>query len=191
MKIALFAASSSKVGKVYLDAARETGSLLAESGHHIVYGGGDTGLMGALADRVIEMNGEITGVIPGFMISNGWNHKGVDNMIITTGMSSRKEKIFEIADAVIALPGGIGTLEELTEAITLKQLGQFNGPVVILNISRFYDHLLTFLDHLSGNGFMGKDHSRLWSVASSPGEALEIVETYAGWDDNWVHLARI
>lgn len=191
MKIALFAASSSKTGKVYLDAARETGTLLVHGGHHIIYGGGDTGLMGALADTAIEMGGEITGVIPGFMISSGWNHQGVNNMIITTGMSSRKEKIFEISEAVIALPGGIGTLEELTEAITLKQLGLFRGPVVILNTSGFYDHLLTFLDHLSGNGFMGKDHSRLWSVASSPAEAIDIIEKYSGWDDKWVHLARI
>lgn len=191
MKIALFAASSSKTGEIYLNAAREMGALLTREGHHTIYGGGDTGLMGALANSVIDHKGEITGVIPGFMINNGWSHKGVENMIITSGMSSRKEKIFEMSDAIIALPGGIGTLEELTEAITLKQLGLYKGPVVILNISGFYNHLLTFLDHLSEMGFMGTDHSRLWSVATSPQEALSIISRYSGWDDDWVPLARI
>lgn len=191
MNVSVFAASSSKIDDIYINAAAELGELLCAGGHKIIYGGGDTGLMGALANSAQRCNGDITGVIPAFMVDNGWNHRGVDKMIITEDMSSRKRKIFEISDAVIALPGGIGTLEELTEAITLKQLGQFHGPVVILNIEGFYDILLQFMDHLAGTNFLGQDHRNIWSVASSPAQAIDMVTSFSGWNDEWVKLARI
>jgi len=191
MKISVFAASSSKVHSIYLDAATSLGHLLAADGHEIIYGGGDVGLMGALADSAHTSGGKITGVIPEFMVRNGWNHTGVKEMIITEDMNSRKRKIFELADAVIALPGGIGTLEELTEAITLKQLGLFKGPVVILNVAGFYDGLLDFLDQLSEANFIRSDHRNLWSVASTPSESLKLVADYSGWNDDWVNRARI
>lgn len=191
MKICVFAASSSKVKDEYLEAARDLARILTGEGHHIIYGGGDTGLMGALANTAQERGGKITGVIPAFMVSNGWNHRGVDDMIITEDMSSRKRKIFELADAAVALPGGIGTLEELAEAITLKQLGQFNGPIVIINTSGFYNRFLGFLDMLAETNFLGADHKGMWSVVNTPGEAIEVIKSYTGWDDKWDKLARI
>lgn len=191
MKICVFAASSSKIDQIYIDAAAELGHILVNEGHEIIYGGGDVGLMGALADSARNSGGTITGVIPEFMVLNGWNHPGVEQMIVTEDMNSRKRKIFELSDAAIALPGGIGTLEELTEAITLKQLGLFHGPVVIINIEGFYDRLLSFLDHLSESNFIRSDHRNLWSVATTPGEAVRIIDNYRGWNDQWVNLARI
>lgn len=191
MKVSVFAASSSKIGSVYIEAATVLGKLLSDGEHETIYGGGDTGLMGALADSVRKSGGMITGVIPEFMVKNGWNHTGVKNMVITEDMNSRKRKIFELADAVIALPGGVGTLEELTEAITLKQLGLFHGPVIILNVSGFYDRLLGFMDHLSDTGFIRADHRNLWSVASTPEEAMEMITSYRDTGEEWVKLARI
>jgi uncharacterized protein (TIGR00730 family) len=191
MKICVFAASSSKVDAIYLEAARDLALGLIREGHEIIYGGGDTGLMGILANTAKENGGVITGVIPAFMVKNGWNHKGLEKMIITEDMSSRKRKIFEMADASIALPGGIGTVEELSEAITLKQLGQFHGPIVIINTKGFYNKFLEFLDHLGSTRFMGSDHKNIWSVAGTPEEALEQINSYKGWDDVWEKLARI
>ena len=191
MKVSVFAASSSKIAPIYIEAASVLGRLLSEGNHETIYGGGDTGLMGALADAVSESGGTITGVIPEFMVKNGWSHAGVENMLVTEDMNSRKRKIFELADAVIALPGGVGTLEELTEAITLKQLGLFHGPVVILNVSGFYDRLLGFMDHLSDTGFIRADHRNLWTVATTPSEAVEMITGYNDNGQEWVKLARI
>ncbi len=112
----------------------------------VVYGGGGIGLMGKLADSVIENGGKITGVIPTFMKDEGWDHASVTEMIFTQDMGERKKKMFAMADAVVALPGGVGTLEELTEAMTLKQLGIYKGPIIILNTLNFYDSLIAFLE---------------------------------------------
>ena len=147
--------------------------------------------MGAISDSALSEGGKVTGVIPEFMIKNGWGHPKITRMIITEDMNSRKKKIFEISDAVIALPGGVGTLEELTEAITLKQLGKFKGPVVILNTDNFYKHLLNYLDHLVAGNFMRKEHKDIWKVVKSPGEAMNAIIEYKGWMDNPVKIARI
>ena len=146
MNICVFAASSSKIDKVYKVDAVRLGELIASEGHNIIYGGGGIGLMGALADSAMRKGAKITGVIPSFMKDNGWGHEGIDEVILTEDMGSRKKKMFEMSDAVIALPGGIGTLEELTEAITMKQLGLFRGALVILNTQSFYDPLIAFLE---------------------------------------------
>ena len=121
---------------------------------NVIYGGGGIGLMGKLADAVIENNGSITGVIPSFMNDEGWGHPHVNEMIVTSDMGDRKKKMFAMADAVVALPGGIGTLEELTEAITLKQLGLFKGPIIILNTLNFYKSLIDFLEHMVSGNFL-------------------------------------
>jgi len=125
------------------------------------------------------------------MKENGWGHERISRMIVTRTMSARKQKIFDISDAVIALPGGIGTLEEITEAITLKQLGLFKGPVVLLNTNNFYDPLLSLLDHLISNNFMREIHRGIWQVASHPGEAVSMIRNYKGWLDNPQKIARI
>jgi len=191
MNICVFAASSSKIERVYLDDAARLGVLIASEGHNIIYGGGGIGLMGALADAAMKNGAKITGVIPSFMRDNGWGHEGIDETIITQDMGSRKKKMFEMSDAVIALPGGIGTLEELTEAITMKQLGLFRGALVILNTGSFYDHLITFLESVILKGFMRKVHKQIWVVVKTPDEAIEAIRNYKDWCDDPVSIARI
>ena len=114
--------------------------------------------MGKLADAVIENKGRITGVIPSFMKDEGWDHSDVNEMIVTRDMGERKKQMFAMADAVVALPGGVGTLEELTEAITLKQLGLFKGPIIILNTLNFYKSLIEFLEHMVAGNFLRYEH---------------------------------
>jgi len=191
MRVCVFAASSNRVDGVYGKAAAELGCLIAKHEIEVVYGGGGIGLMGKLADAVLENKGKITGVIPQFMKDEGWGHKGITEMIITSDMGERKKKMIDSADAIVALPGGIGTLEELTEAITLKQLGFFKGPIVILNTLNFYDKLLDFLNYMISGNFLRKEHGEIWSVANTPAEVIKTIKNYNGWYDNPRTFAKI
>jgi len=186
MTVCIFAASSSRINSEYTKAASELGTLLAKAGMDVVFGGGGIGLMGKLADSVLAGNGKITGVIPGFMKEEGWDHPGVTEMIITRDMGERKKKMFTLADAVVALPGGIGTLEELTEAITLKQLGLFKGTIVILNTLNFYRSLIEFLDHMIEGEFLRFEHKGIWQIASTPEEAM----IFLSKNESWIHDPR-
>ena len=186
MTVCIFASSSSRINRVYSEAASELGALLANEGMEVVFGGGGIGLMGKLADSVLKNNGRITGVIPGFMKDEGWDHKGVTEMIITADMGERKKRMFALADAVVALPGGVGTLEELTEAITLKQLGLFKGSIVILNTLDFYKSLIEFLDHMIEGQFLRFEHKGMWQVASTPSEVMK----YLSLNESWIHDPR-
>ncbi|MDX9930073.1 MAG: TIGR00730 family Rossman fold protein [Bacteroidales bacterium] len=191
MKICVFASSSSILHEMYSAAAAGLGSELAGEGHEIIFGGGGIGLMGKLADAALESGGRVTGVIPGFMLEEGWGHSSVTEMIVTTDMNSRKKTMFSMADAIVALPGGIGTLEELTEAITLKQLGIWNGPVVILNTLGFYDLFLNMLDKMIAENFLRPQHREIWSVAATPGEVPAQIKNYGGWISNPRGIAKI
>jgi len=191
MTICVFASSSSRVDKKYAQAAAELGSLFARSGMKVIYGGGGIGLMGVLADAVIGNGGSITGVIPSFMNEEGWGHPHLNDMIVTADMGDRKKNMFEKADAVVALPGGIGTLEELTEAITLKQLGLFKGPVVILNTLNFYKSLLDLLEHMITGNFLRTEHKGIWEIANTPEEVLIALSNNRGWIDDPRKIAKI
>jgi len=186
MTVCVFASSSSRINSEYAMAAAEMGALLAIAGIDVVYGGGGIGLMGKLADSVLKNNGRITGVIPAFMKEEGWDHPEVKEMIITPDMGERKKQMFTLADAVVALPGGVGTLEELTEAITLKQLGLFNGSIVILNTLDFYKSLIEFLDHMIQGHFLRFEHKGIWQIASTPSEAMN----YLTSNETWIHDPR-
>lgn len=191
MRICVFASSSSLLHEMYGNEAAELGSLLAAEGFGIIYGGGGIGLMGRLADSALASGGSVTGVIPGFMKEEGWGHKGVSEMIITDDMHSRKKRMFELSDGIVALPGGIGTLEELTEAITLKQLGIYDGPVVILNTLGFYDMFLKMLDKMVSENFLRPQHRDIWTVAATPAEAISQIKNYGGWIPNPRGIAKI
>jgi uncharacterized protein (TIGR00730 family) len=147
--------------------------------------------MGVLADAVIENGGSITGVIPSFMNDEGWGHPNVDDMIVTSDMGDRKKNMFARADAVVALPGGIGTLEELTEAITLKQLGLFKGPVIILNTLNFYKSFIDFLEHMVTGNFLRTEHKGIWKIAATPEEVLIALSDNKGWINNPRKIAKI
>jgi len=191
MNVCVFAASSSRIDKRYSLAAAEMGSLLARSKISVVYGGGGIGLMGVLADAVIASGGVITGVMPSFMNDEGWGHPAVPDMILTSDMGERKKKMFSSADAVVALPGGVGTLEELTEAITLKQLGLFDGPIVILNTLNFYESLIRFFDNMVEGKFLRYEHKAIWEVANTPKEVLAALANYTSWLDDPRRIAKI
>lgn len=191
MTICVFASSSSRISNEYGIAASNLGSLLARDGIHVVFGGGGIGLMGKLADSVLENGGTITGVIPSFMKDEGWDHSKVKDMIITVDMGERKKKMFSMADAIVALPGGVGTLEELTEAITLKQLGLFSGPIIILNTLDFYKSFIEFLEHMISGNFLRYEHKGIWEIASSPEEVITYIMKNERWIRNPRSIAKI
>jgi len=191
MTVCVFASSSSRIDKRYSAAAAELGYLLANAKIKVIYGGGGIGLMGALADAVLMNDGSITGVIPSFMKEEGWDHEGINEMIITADMGERKRNMFSLADAVVALPGGIGTLEELTEAITLKQLGLFKGPVIILNTLGFYRSFIAFLDQMVAGNFMRLEHKGIWEIARTPNEVMVALANKSTWIDDPRRIAKI
>ena len=172
----MFCASSADIDARYLEAARELGKRLAEGGWRCVNGGGAVGLMGAVTDGTLDADGEVTGVIPKFMVDNGWCYDRLEDVIITADMHQRKQMMSEMADAVIALPGGVGTLEELLETLTWRQLGLVKVPIIILNTLGYYDDLLAMLSHAIDEGFMKTNHARLWQVAATPEVAITLLE---------------
>lgn len=186
MTICVFASSSSRIDKEYAAAAASLGLLLARAKMDVVYGGGGIGLMGRLADAVLENGGKITGVIPSFMKDEGWDHNAVNEMIITSDMGERKKRMFEMADAVVALPGGVGTLEELTEAMTLKQLGLYKGPIIILNTLNFYKSFIDFMEHMVSGNFLRYEHKGMWEIAATAEDVIAIL----GEKDEWHHDPR-
>ena len=191
MKVCVFAASSSRIDEAYMIAASELGTVFAREGVHAIFGGGGIGLMGLFADAMLADGGKITGVIPKFMMDEGWGHDGVSDMIVTADMSERKKTIFAMADAAVALPGGVGTLEELTEVITLKQLGQFNKPIIIINVNGFYDHLIEFFEHMFRGNFIRLEHKDIWQIVTMAEEVVPAITNYTGWHADPKVIARI
>ncbi len=190
-RVAVYAASSSQVSQEYTDAAAALGKALASQGMEIVYGAGKVGLMGTLADAAIAAGGKVTGVIPEFMVDNGWCRDGLSNLIVTTDMHARKEKMVSLADATIALPGGVGTLEELLEIITWKQLGLYANPIVILDTRGYFTPLIEMLEKAVSERFMREIHRSLWSIADTPQQAVELVKTIPQWDTTISKMAQM
>jgi len=191
MTICVFASSSSRIDNEYAVTATSLGKLLAQAGIDVVYGGGGIGLMGRLADSVLANGGKITGVIPGFMKEEGWDHPSVSEMIITSDMGERKKRMFQLADAVVALPGGVGTLEELTEAMTLKQLGLYQGPIIILNTMNFYKSFIEFLEHMVSGNFLRYEHKGMWEIAGTVEEVMVLLNKKDSWHHDPRSIARI
>lgn len=191
MTICVFASSSSRIDNEYATSAASLGMLLAQAKMNVVYGGGGIGLMGKLADAVIENGGRITGVIPSFMKDEGWDHSAVTKMIVTSDMGERKKQMFAMADAIVALPGGVGTLEELTEALTLKQLGLYKGPIIILNTLNFYKSFIDFLEHMISGHFLRYEHKGMWEIANTTEEVMALLMKKDGWHQDPFSIARI
>ena len=189
--VCVYSASSTKIAPVYFAAAEELGRLLALRGINLVNGAGSIGLMAATSNAVLANGGTVTGVIPRFMVEQGWHHTGLTRLVETDTMHERKQLMAQLADAVIALPGGCGTLEELLEIITWKQLGLYLNPIVILNIDGFFNPLIAMLEQAIDQQFMRPEHAALWCVASTPAEALELIQNTPKWDKNLRKLAAI
>lgn len=172
-RITVYCASSANIKKVYFDAAEKLGALLVKNNCEIIFGGGSSGLMGKLADAVLDNDGKITGIMPHFMNEVEWGHKNVTEFIYTDTMAERKNKLIENSDGVIALPGGCGTLEELLEVITLKRLGLFSKPIIILNTAHYYDPLKQMLEHSIEENFMQTQHLDMWQFVDEPEQVIE------------------
>lgn len=152
--VCIYCGSGNGSNPSYVAAATILGRALADAGKRLVFGGGSTGLMGAAASAALAAGGRVTGIIPKFLIDRERAHRQVTDMIVTADMHERKWAMFENADAFVALPGGIGTLEELIEILTWAQLGRHAKPVIIVDIDGFWQHLRSLLDHMSAEGFL-------------------------------------
>jgi uncharacterized protein (TIGR00730 family) len=175
LRITVFAGSSRRASEPFLAVARELGSAIARRGHDLVYGGGRTGLMGALADAALASGGRVHGVILRRFIEEDVHHLGVE-MFEVDDMRARKAGLDERADAFVALPGGLGTLEELAEILSFRKLALHHRPVVLLNAAGFYDPLLAWLEGAIGAGFERPDARRWWVVATHAAGAVEACE---------------
>ena len=180
--VCVYSASSTKIDPVYFDTAYELGTLLGQQHIRLINGAGNMGLMSAVSDAVLAAGGEVTGVIPRFMVEQGWHHTGLTRLVEVESMHERKKLMADLSDAVIALPGGCGTLEELLEIITWKQLGLYLNPVVILNVKGYFDPLLAMLQRAVEENFMRTQHGSIWHVAKTVREAVELVHTVPLWD---------
>ena len=189
--VCVYSASSTKIASVYFEAAEKLGSLLAKQHIRLINGAGSIGLMRSVADAVLENGGEVTGVIPHFMVEQNWHHTGLTELIEVTSMHERKQKMANLSDGIIALPGGCGTLEELLEIITWKQLGLYLNPIVILNIKGYFDPLLAMLERAIEENFMRRQHGDIWKVARTPEEAVELLQTTPVWDASIRKFAAI
>lgn len=181
-EVVVYCASSAEIDPLYFDAASRLGELLAENNITCVNGAGREGLMGALNDAVLKNGGRVKGIIPQFMVDAGWGHALLTETIITETIHERKAAMVKSADAVIALPGGMGTLEELAEIITWRQLGLYHKPVIILNINNYYQPLLSFLEKMISEKFMKEVYRELWQVAVSPEAAVDLIRTTPDWN---------
>ncbi|MBR1732235.1 MAG: TIGR00730 family Rossman fold protein [Alloprevotella sp.] len=184
MTITVYAASSGQVPEVYVRAARDLGKAIAAGGHTLVNGAGRTGLMGACTDACLAAGGRAVGVIPEFMIEQGWQHDGMSELIVTHDMHERKERMAALSDACVALPGGVGTLEELLEIITWKQLGLYLKPIIIYNVSGYFDPLLGQLSRATAESFMRPQHQGIWQVADEAHQVVQLAETTPLWDQS-------
>jgi uncharacterized protein (TIGR00730 family) len=173
--ICVFCGSGTGTNPIYQNAARQLGRLMAKYNITLVYGGGSIGLMGILADEIMGQNGKVTGVIPKFLYDLEVGHDGVSELIIVDSMHQRKEKMAELANAFLALPGGIGTLEEMSEILTWIQLKLIDKPIGLLNINGFYDHFLSQLDIMVKESFLSKTSRNILYSTHSPEKILEML----------------
>lgn len=179
--VVVYCASSAHIEDVYFDAARELGKSLAENSITCITGAGKQGLMGAVNDSVLENGGKAKGIIPQFMIDSGWCHPRLSELVVTETMHERKFLMAKQSDAAIALPGGFGTLEELAEILTWKQLGLYKNPVIILNVNGYYDPLLVMFDKMIREKFLHPDYRNMWQVVDSPGEVMDCLQNFEAW----------
>lgn len=191
MKIAVFCASSPKVPEKYFEAARRVSAALVKAGYGIIYGGGAVGLMGAVADEALKLDGSITGIIPRFMVDVEWEHKDVEDMIHVETMHKRKELMVHGSSGIVALPGGTGTLEELFEVLSLKKLGQYSHPIVVLNTDGFYNGLLQQTRKMVEERFMRPVHNEMWSIVDRPEDVVPAIENAKPWDKNSINFAAV
>lgn len=189
--VCVYSASSTQIDPVYFQAADTLGRLLAQKGINLINGAGCLGLMSRISDAALATGGTVTGIIPRFMVEQNWHHKGLTHLIETETMHERKRMMADLSDGIIALPGGCGTMEELLEIITWKQLGLYLKPIVILNTNGFYNPLLEMLERAIDQHFMRRQHGTIWQVAQTPDEAVNLLYTTPIWSKDIRKFAAI
>jgi uncharacterized protein (TIGR00730 family) len=190
-RVCVFAASSRQVDNIYLEAAYRLGEILAKESITIVYGGGAVGLMGELANGALEAGGAVIGVIPKFMVDLEWGHEGITELKIVKDMHERKKLVMQNSDAIIALPGGCGTFEELFEALTMKRLGFYLNPIVLVNVNGFYDPLVKQLERCVDEKFMDERHGEMWSIVDRTDDVLNAINDAPKWTNDACQFASI
>ncbi len=175
MNICVFCGSSKGFNPIYADSARELGELIATDGHTLVYGGGNIGLMGIVADAVLEKGGNVIGVIPGFLMQKEVGHTGLTELEIVPGMHERKKRMADLSDAFITMPGGWGTLDETAEILTWKQLGLIQQPIGVLNVNGFFDTLLQQMNLMVDEGFLNPTNLKSVKISNSPKQLLPLL----------------
>ena len=188
--VCVYCASSQSCAPVYHDAAWRLGGVLADAGFTVVYGGGATGSMGAVANGALARGGRVVGVLPRFMAELEWGHDRLSELHLVDDMRTRKHEMLSRSQGVVALPGGSGTLEELLEAISLKRLGIFLGPIVLVNTSGFFDPLLALLDSAVSERFMDERHLAMWQVVAEPEHVPAELASAPSWDESARRFAR-
>jgi uncharacterized protein (TIGR00730 family) len=182
--VCVYCASSRACEAVYHDAARQLGGILVDAGYSIIYGGGASGSMGALADGALGRGGRVTGVIPQFMVDLEWGHRGLADLRIVEDMRIRKHMMLTESQGVVALPGGSGTLEELFEALSLKRLGLYTHAIVLVNTRGYFDPLIQLLQHTVAEKFMDERHLQMWQVVETPEEVPHALEHAPPWSSS-------
>ncbi|WP_293935232.1 TIGR00730 family Rossman fold protein [Sphingobacterium sp. UBA6645] len=190
-QIVVFCASSPGFENSFVDAAKAVGKAFVDRDIQLVYGGGRVGLMGAVADSVMEHGGVVVGVIPQFLNSKEIGHSGITQLIEVDTMHERKAKMNALCDGIIALPGGFGTMEELFEMITWAQLGLHKKPVGILNVDGFYDHLIQFIQQMVDTGLLKEENQKMLQYADNIDELIDLLEQYeAPPVPKWLNIER-
>lgn len=178
MDICVYGASSALLEKIYYEKTEELGRMIGKRGHGLVFGGGATGMMGAVARGVDAENGDILGIAPSFFDKPGVLYENCSEFIFTETMRERKQLLEDRSDATIVAPGGIGTYEEFFEILTLKSLGQIDRPIVLFNINGYYDRMKDFLEHTAAEKFMDEENLSLYRFMENPEEILDYIEQY-------------
>jgi uncharacterized protein (TIGR00730 family) len=178
MQVCVYCASSAKIDSAYFEATEALAKSLVANDCQVVFGGGSSGLMGKLADTVLENGGRIRGIMPQFMNEVEWGHKGVSDFIYTHTMHERKAKFLEGTDAIIALPGGPGTFEELFEAITLRKLGQISTPIVVLNTNGYFNLFADLMQQAVSEKFMTDDGESVWKMVNEPEDVIPCIRDF-------------
>jgi len=189
--VCVYCASSQTSHPEYREAAHQLGATLAEHGYRIVYGGGAVGSMGALADGALSRGGHVVGVLPKFMAELEWGHKRLSELQLVEDMRTRKHLMLTRSKAAIALPGGCGTLEELLEAITLKRLGLYLNPIVLVNTRAFFQPLIELLSHAVAERFMDERHLQMWQVVAHPEQVPQALESAPAWSAEARNFAAV
>jgi uncharacterized protein (TIGR00730 family) len=190
-RVTVYASSSNGLAEEYYEAAARLGTVLGRAGLEVVYGGGGVGLMGAMADTALAEGAHVHGVIPGFLNTVEHGHQDLPRLEVVADMRERKQRMIENSDAVISLPGGSGTLEELFEVITLKRLGQFLGPIILLNTRAYYERLNVFMANAVEERFMSDQHLQMWSLVDEPEQVLRAMHEAAEWSEDARRFAAV